>query len=306
MSLSTLVGWAYVLLWGVANYPPILSNHALKSIQGISIDYIYFNCMGFVLYTLYTGTMLLSPVVRDEFFLEHGQYPLIKLNDLIFGLHNLATNLFIMSQAYCWGFKKNDNQMLSGTAKFILSMVVLYMASGSYYIYHSQGFEPVSNAFNWVHLFTSLGLVKIFMSVCKNIPQIMYNYNRKSTHGWPILMVWFDFIGALFSFIQLLIDAHNVNNMWSIVNNKPKLFLAIQVFIADTIFFFQHYYLYYEKDVENYGPFKTDTLAGYGSVVAEDEQFLLEHAHDHDHITQPKKHCPVTNTNKDELQRLMN
>lgn len=306
MFLSALIGWMYVILWGVANYPPIFSNFALKSIQGISIDYIYFNNMGFVLYTLYTGMMLLSPLIREEFFIEHGEYPLIRLNDLFFGIHNLATNSFIMSQFYCWGFKKNDNQKLSGTAKFILSIVILYLTGGSFYIYYMQGFEPISDAFNWVHLFTSLGLVKIFMSVCKNIPQIMYNYNRKSTHGWPILMIWFDFTGALFSFVQLLVDAHDVNNMWAIFNNKPKLFLAVQVFIADSIFFFQHYYLYYEKDVKDYGPFKTDTLAGYGSVVTEDEQFLLEHAHDHDHLTEPVKVCTVSNTNKDELQRLIN
>jgi cystinosin len=304
MTLSSVVGWAYVISWGVSNYPPILSNYALHSVQGISIDYIYFNSMGFILYTLYTGTMWASPVVRQEFYMENKEWPLIRLNDLIFGVHNLCTNSIVMSQAYCSNFKKNDNQRLSGIAKIVLSIVILYLLGGSFYIYKTQKFEPIANVFNWMHLVTSLGLVKICMSICKNIPQIIYNYNRKSTHGWPILMIWFDFFGALLSLIQLLIDAYKVNNICAIFDNKPKLFLAIQVFIADFIFFFQHYYLYYNADVEKYGPFKTDTLAGYRSVVTEDEQFLLEHAHDHEHALNVE--CHVSNTNKEELQRLIN
>lgn len=301
--ISHVIGWVYVVGWGVANYPTVISNAQLKSVQGISIDYMYFNMMGFILYTLYTGMMWGSAVVKQEFFEENGEWPLIRLNDLVFGLHNLFTNSLILSQAYCWGFKKNDNQRLSSTAKTILGLVSLYVLGGGYYIYHTQGFVPVANCFNWMHLFTSLGLVKIGMSVCKNIPQILYNYNRKSTHGWPILMIWLDFTGAFLSFVQLLLDAWQVNDLYAIFDNKPKLFLAIQVFIADFIFFFQHYYLYYDSDVSHYGPFKADRLSDYASIVEVDEEFVIQHAHDHDHPL--SVNCHTSPTNKDEMLRLV-
>jgi cystinosin len=310
--LSTLIGWLYVVLWGVSNYPPIISNWQLHSVQGISIDYMYFNMMGFILYTLYTSTMWGSPLVRREFYDENGLWPLIRLNDVMFGVHNMCTNGVVLSQAYCWGFKRNDNQRLSRLAKVILSIVATYLIGSGSYIYSTQGWEPVANVFNWMHLLTSLGLVKIGMSVCKNIPQIMYNYNRKSTHGWPILMIWLDFLGALLSFVQLLLDAYVAGDMTAVFDNKPKLLLSIQVFIADAIFFVQHYYLYYESDVKQYGPFKADIAAvasghAYQSIVEEDEEFLTEHAHDHDHLTSPRSGapCTVSSTNKDELQRLL-
>ncbi|KAG0679858.1 hypothetical protein C6P40_001071 [Pichia californica] len=300
--ISAAIGWIYVIGWGVANYPTVISNAQLKSVQGISIDYMYFNTMGFILYTLYTYMMWGSSVVKQEFFEENGEWPLVRLNDVVFGAHNLFTNLIILSQAYFWGFKKNDNQKLSSTAKFIISLVLFYLLGGSYYIYSKQGFEPVANCFNWMHLFTSLGLVKIGMSICKNIPQIMYNYNRKSTHGWPILMIWLDFFGAFLSVVQLLLDAYMVNDLMAIFDNKPKFFLAVQVIIADFIFFIQHYYLYYNSDVEQYGPFKADNISGYASIVEVDENFMIEHEHDHDHVLNVE--CSTT-ANKDKLQRLI-
>lgn len=300
--LSTTIGWVYVIGWGVANYPTIISNSQLKSVQGISIDYMYFNLMGFILYTLYTSMMWGSSLVKEEFYQENGEWPLVRFNDVIFAVHNLFTNSIILSQAYFWGFKRNDNQKLSNLAKLILSIVLFYLIGSSIYIFKSHGFNPIPNSFNWVYLFTSLGIIKIFMSICKNIPQILYNYNRKSTHGWPILMIWFDFTGALLSLIQLLLDAYLVNDLLTIFENKPKLFLAVQVIIADLIFFIQHYFLYYKSDVKHYGPFKADNIAGYASIVDVDEEFVIEHEHDHDHVLQVE--CP-TSANKDPLQRLI-
>lgn len=298
-ALSATIGWCYVLLWGLCNYPTLLSNIKLRSIQGISIDYLFFNGMGFSLYTMYTASMYCSSLVREEFKLANGQYPLIKLNDVVFGTHNLIVNMVILSQAYVWGFKKNDNQRISILGVTILGITFLYVVLGGVYIYIHDGLVPTDSHFNWVYLFTSFGLVKIFMSVCKNIPQILYNYNRKSTHGWPILMVWLDFFGGFFSFVQLLVDAYGVGDMTAVFDNLPKLLLAIEVFVADAVFFWQHYYLYAESDLNKYGPVKTY------SAVEEDEEFVVEHSHDHDHRNQSFCQNPMDPTDGSELQRLL-
>lgn len=298
--ISALIGWSAVIGWGLANYPTIISNYQLKSVQGIAMEYLFFNMMGFILYTLYTSLMWGSSLVREEFYLEHKEYPLIKLNDVFFGVHNLVTNVVMLFQAYCCGYKKNDNQVLSMTAKIIITMVFTYLFGGSIYIYRTQGFTPTEHVFNWMHLFTSLGVVKVLMSVFKNIPQIIYNYNRKSTHGWPIVMIWLDFFGASLSFLQLVIDAYQVNNISAIFHNKPKLFLAIQVIIADLIFFLQHYYLYWNADISSYGPFPS--VKTYDTIIQEDEEFIREHAHDHDHPNDSI--CESSPIDKDELVRL--
>ncbi|GMF00595.1 unnamed protein product [[Candida] boidinii] len=115
------------------------------------------------------------------------------------------------------------------------------------------------------------------MSVCKNIPQTIYNYNRKSTHGWPIEMIWLDFFGAVFSFAQLVIDSYLTSGDLShIFNNLPKFLLSLEVAISDTIFFLQHYVWYYNNDIEKFGE--------YNSLLQEEERFLIEHEHDHDHM----------------------
>ncbi|KAH3664288.1 hypothetical protein OGAPHI_004640 [Ogataea philodendri] len=233
--------------------------------------------------------------IKDEFFERHNKYPLIKLNDFYFGAHGLLLNLLLISQAYFWGFKKNDNQKVSIACKLGLTAVLFYAIGYSFIIHNSKG------ALYWVDLLTSLGLVKILMSVCKNIPQVLYNYNRKSTHGWPIQMVWLDFAGSLFSFAQLALDAYIAGDIRAIFNNLPKLLLSMEVALADFVFFVQHYLLYYQRDVAQYGPFKP--LASYGSAIQEDEVFLAEHQHDHDHSRDID--CRFSPVNKDELQRLL-
>lgn len=246
-TVSAIIGWIYVIGWGVANYPTILHNRKCKSVEGISMDYLFFNMMGFVLYTTYTSCMIFNSIIREEFYLENGEWPLIKVNDLIFGVHNLLTNGYMIIQAYCLGYSKKDSQKVSIGAKVIIGCVISYIIIGLIIIYHKQGWGVVIGEFNLMKLVTYMGLIKIGMSVCKNIPQIIYNFERKSTNGWPVLMIWFDFFGASMSLIQLIIDALVVNDIMNIFDNKPKLFLAVQVIIADSIFFLQHYYLYYDE-----------------------------------------------------------
>ncbi|GME84803.1 unnamed protein product [Ambrosiozyma monospora] len=298
--LSKFCGWGYVLCWALAAYPTIISNIKLKSVQGISIDYMIFNTMGFFLYSLYTSSMYGSETVREEFKAAHGNYPLIKVNDIFFGIHGVVLNLILISQAYCWGYKKNDNQKPSLVCKVILSCIFVYIIVSSLAI--DKFGEQALFGFSWLELFTSLGLIKIAMSVCKNIPQILYNYKRKSTHGWPILMVYFEITGSILSFSQLFIDALQIHHLTSIVKNLPKFLLAIEVFLASVIFFVQHYYLYYNNDVQEYGTVKTHSVTeGYGAAIDEEEEFIAEHEHDHDHVLNVE--CPVKD--EEELHRFL-
>ncbi|OWB55383.1 hypothetical protein B5S28_g1255 [[Candida] boidinii] len=284
-TLSICCGWLYTLSWGLGMYPPVITNIKLWSVQGLSFDFICFNTFGYVLYTLYYGFLRYSNYIKEEYGDRYSDpnsseriYPLIKTNDFIFAMHGLVLNTILFTQVFFWkGMKTNDNQKISIICKIILSLVVLYSILGSILIIETNDTGNNFLNFQWLDLLTSLGLIKIIMSVCKNIPQTIYNYNRKSTHGWPIEMIWLDFFGAVFSFAQLVIDSYLTSGDLShIFNNLPKFLLSLEVAISDTIFFLQHYVWYYNNDIEKFGE--------YNSLLQEEERFLIEHEHDHDHM----------------------
>lgn len=76
-----------------------------------------------------------------------------------------------------------------------------------------------------------------------------YNYKIKSTAGWAIDMVWFDFIGGIMSLLQLVIDSALQADWSGITGNPAKLFLAVFSLCFDVIFFVQHYFLYRGKEL---------------------------------------------------------
>lgn len=321
--LSTLIGYTYTILWGLGFWPPVITNYKLKSIQGLSIDFLYFNFIGYVFYTTYFSVMLFNPYIRKEFSDRYTlptdpepRLPLVKSNDFIFALHGLSLNLLTLSQAYWpWNFKKNDNQVLSNFAKSSIAIMAVIISSLAAYIIKTK--DELS--FQWLDLFTSLGLFKILMSLFKNYVQLVYNYKRKSTHGWPILMIYLDTCGGSLSLLQLALDAYISHDFTAMFKNLPKLLLSVEAVIADIIFFLQHYYWYAGNDPTEHG-----ILDG----IKADEEFLHEHEHDHDHIKEIVEEgygavesssqgqsqsqnqnqrliCSIKSTDEGELQRLI-
>ncbi len=95
--------------------------------------------------------------------------------------------------------------------------------------------------------------VKLLLTIFKYIPQVTANYRRKSTVGWSINQVLLDFIGGIFSLLQLVIDSSLQADWSGLTGNPVKLGLANISLLFDLIFMTQHYVLYgsvAEKDVE--------------------------------------------------------
>lgn len=55
-----------------------------------------------------------------------------------------------------------------------------------------------------------LGYEKLLLSFVKYLPQVYWNYVRKSTVGWSIFNIICDFLGGSLSFLQIIID--NIDN----------------------------------------------------------------------------------------------
>lgn len=48
-----------------------------------------------------------------------------------------------------------------------------------------------------------MGDFKLTITLIKYLPQMYWNYVRKSTEGWSIFNVIMDFTGGVFSFLQM-------------------------------------------------------------------------------------------------------
>jgi cystinosin len=100
-----------------------------------------------------------------------------------------------------------------------------------------------------------LGFCKVIISLIKYIPQVIKNYQRKSTKGWSIFNILLDMTGGFFSFAQNIIDTINGGTIISGGDQNHSLNIAkyalsfISIFF-DTIFIVQHYCLYPDGKVK--------------------------------------------------------
>lgn len=89
-----------------------------------------------------------------------------------------------------------------------------------------------------------MGYLKLGIVFVKCLPQIYWNWRRKSTVGWSIANVMLDLIGSFFSFLQMFLELANNPNLEI---NAVKLILAVFGVVLDVIFLVQHFCLYRHK-----------------------------------------------------------
>ena len=78
----------------------------------------------------------------------------------------------------------------------------------------------------------------------KYIPQVLNNHRNKSTKGWSIAQILFDFTGGVLSIAQLGIDSYIQGDWSGVTENLPKLVLGNVSIFFDVIFITQHYVVY--------------------------------------------------------------
>ena len=103
----------------------------------------------------------------------------------------------------------------------------------------------VGQKFNLLDFLYFLSYVKVGITAVKYIPQVMLNYQRKSTAGWAIWNILLDFSGGSLSIIQLIGDSFAQDGSWTgVIGNPAKLGLGLVSICFDVIFIVQHYVLY--------------------------------------------------------------
>lgn len=58
--------------------------------------------------------------------------------------------------------------------------------------------------YNWYYFLSFLGFLKLVCAFIKYLPQAMFNYNIKSTRGLSFPGIVLDFMGGLFSILQII------------------------------------------------------------------------------------------------------
>jgi len=75
--ISNILGYTYFLSWTLSFYPQIITNYKYpaKARNGISLDFLVLNIIGFVCYAVYTTSFRYSDTVRKEYADRFGDNP---------------------------------------------------------------------------------------------------------------------------------------------------------------------------------------------------------------------------------------
>ncbi|KAI4791595.1 L-cystine transporter-like protein [Aureobasidium sp. EXF-8845] len=224
--------------------------------------------MGFTSYFISTTAFLYAPKIRQQYALRHpsAPEPTVRFNDLVFALHGTIVCYVFYSQFYprLWNFEAVKGQRASSTALGIFYGSIIGVSITALLVSLFKGGIDTPDSWAEIDIIYAFSYVKLIITLSKYVPQAWYvacdteassvltlccryNYKIKSTAGWAIDMIWYDFVGGIMSLLQLVIDSALEADWSGITGNPAKLFLAVFSLCFDTVFFVQHYILYKGK-----------------------------------------------------------
>ncbi|KDO35314.1 hypothetical protein SPRG_00163 [Saprolegnia parasitica CBS 223.65] len=236
--ISSIIGWTYFACWSVSFWPQIFLNWRLKNVEGLSIDFIAYNIVGFSCYTVYNSSFFWSESVQEEYKALHNGSPnSVQVNDVFFGIHAVAVTALTYYQTTIY---PRGERKVSTVCKSLIALALTIIAA--FLIVHLA--SPSSSFFTKLNFLYLLSYVKLAISLVKYVPQAYLNYKRQSTIGWTIYNVLLDFSGGLLSIVQLLMDGASTHDWSSVTGNPVKFALGFASMFFDVIFMTQHYILY--------------------------------------------------------------
>ncbi|KAI7849924.1 PQ loop repeat-domain-containing protein [Circinella umbellata] len=236
--ISSIIGWIYFLAWSISFYPQAILNWRRKSVQGLSIDFLYYNVLGFTCYSIFNVAFFASKEIQEEYKQRNnGSENLVRINDVVFALHAVIISSFTLSQTFY--YKRSPNQRSSLPARGLIWLSIL----GAFLVV----LAVKSGRAHWIDLMYYLSYIKLGVTIVKYLPQVWINFKRKSTVGWSIYNILLDFTGGVLSVAQLLLDAY-LSGDWSGVSGDPVKFgLGFVSIFFDLFFMTQHYILYRDR-----------------------------------------------------------
>ncbi|TDH72288.1 hypothetical protein CCR75_002529 [Bremia lactucae] len=242
--VSSIIGWIYFFCWSVSFYPQVFLNRARQSVVGLSLDYTMLNMLGFMCYSIFNVAFYYSESVQQQYMRRHdGHRNAVELNDVFFSLH--AALLVAVSLYQCYLYPRGDQTLKPITILWSFGTCVAALLFGLVILF--TGNATTSIVFNTLNLLYMFSYVKLLTSLVKCLPQIVLNYQRKSTVGWTIWNVLLDMAGGVLSIGQQVLDAKATNDWSAMTGNPVKFSLGFVSIFVDVVFLLQHYVFYADR-----------------------------------------------------------
>ena len=241
--ISSVLGWVYFFSWTLSFYPQVILNHMRGTTVGMASDKLVFDVLGFSCLSVYSVAMYCIPSVRNAYRnANDDNNPKVQINDVCFALHAMILTFVQIGQIIVFDGKKQmpTAKCFIGTSVVVV-VVMIYLALVVSEVFSSDYFTMLS----WLYF---ISFVKIGVTLVKYVPQVLLNFNRKSTVGWNITGCVMDLVGGTLSQLQLLLDCDNTNDWSGVTGDIVKLLLGAVSVVFDIIFMTQHYCLYPERE----------------------------------------------------------
>ena len=239
---SFVIGWIYFIAWSLSFYFQVILNYQRKSTDGVALDFLYLNIYGFTCYSIYNLAFYYSQVIRKQYKLIWGVENTVQFNDVVFALHAaFITGITILQTFYYprhlgprFDHRLTASEKVSSWVKLFIGSTALafFVLVVDCIVGHAWLLEPIY----------FLSIIKLVLTPIKYTPQVIYNFQRKSTQGWSILTILLDIIGGLLSILQQGIDSYLSGDPF--LGNPVKFGLGLLSVFYDLIFCVQHYILY--------------------------------------------------------------
>ncbi len=235
--LSSVMGWTYFAAWSLSFYPQVILNYQRKSVQGLSLDYVMLNIIGFCSYSVYNLFFYADSATKRAYErTHHGSSNTVELNDVFFSLHAVTLTTITIIQIVLY---RAAGQTVSRLATVLAGSALAITAV--YAVLCAVGARGGRTPFNWLDWLFFLSYLKVAISLCKYSPQVYIIYKRKSTTGWNIWNVLLDITGGVLSICQLVLDCWAAGDWSGITGNMAKFSLGALSIVYDIIFILQHY-----------------------------------------------------------------
>lgn len=97
---------------------------------------------------------------------------------------------------------------------------------------------------SWLQYLSAIAYVKLGVTIAKYVPQIVLNYQRKTTDGFHIGGIVLDVTGSVLSLLQLVYEC-TITAEWSGAEGDPVKFgLGCLTLLADVVLLLQRFVLY--------------------------------------------------------------
>jgi cystinosin len=224
--LSSVIGYIYFVSWSVSFYPQLITNHEKKRIDGLSTDASILAVLNYTCYTIYNAFFFWDENIRQEYRDRNGEDAKITVqsNDVAFSIHALVLNMLLIAQILRYGGFKDQP-----VSRITLLIVAAVLALSVGYIMCIYAFSWL-----WIDFLYFMASIKLVLTVLTYLPQLLLNFQRRSTDGWNVWNVIFDCTGGLMSMLQLVLDSGDLSDLrHGLLGNVPKLILSCITLLFD-------------------------------------------------------------------------